>query len=67
MTSWLEIVTSLSFFLVLANLELSGNRIPDAWTVKPYTLQTLKRELKNLQHSSGTIALSKGAIYAKKC
>ena len=30
-------------------------------------LQELKIELKNLLHSSHTIALSKGTIFAKKC
>ena len=29
-----KIVTSLSFFQFLANLEQSGNQIPDAWFVK---------------------------------
>ena len=29
-TSFLEVVTSLSFFQFLANMELSGSRIPDA-------------------------------------
>ena len=35
-TSFLEIVTSLSFFQFLANLEKPGSRIPDAWSVKFY-------------------------------
>ena len=35
-TSFLAIVTSLSFFQFLANLEKSGSRIPDAWSVKFY-------------------------------
>ena len=30
-------------------------------------LQKLKTELKNLQHSFHTIALSKGTIFTKKC
>ena len=33
---------------------------------KPFTLQKLKTEVKNLWHSSHTIALSKGIILAKK-
>ena len=34
MTSYQQIVTSLSFFLFIANLQQSGSRIPDAWSVK---------------------------------
>ena len=33
MTSLQKIVTSLSFFLFVANLEQSRSRIPDAWSV----------------------------------
>ena len=32
-----------------------------------FILQKLKTELKNLKHSSITIAVSKGTIFAKKC
>ena len=34
MTSCQEIVTSLSFFQSLTNLEQSGSQIPDAWSIK---------------------------------
>ena len=73
MTSCQQIVTSLLFFGFMANLELSGSRIPDAESVKLtfslkitfYPTKT-EKELKNLKHSSHIIALSKGIIFAKK-
>ena len=34
MTSFQEIVTSLAFFQFTANLEQSGSRIPDAYSIK---------------------------------
>ena len=34
MTSSRQILTSLSFFQFMANLEQSGSQIPDAWSVK---------------------------------
>ena len=50
-----EIVTSLSFFGFLANLEQSGGRIPDTESAKvmfsvivTFALQKLKTELKNI-------------------
>ena len=67
MTSCREIVTSLRFFQFTANLEQSGSQIPDAYSVKlMFSLQKLKTELKIIKHSSHTIALSKGTIFAKK-
>ena len=56
MTSFREIVTSLSFFKFLANLEQPGDRIPDTESAKGmfsvkatfFVLQKLKTELKNL-------------------
>ena len=70
-TSCLQIVTSLSFFRFMANLEQSESRRPDAWSVKLtfskilsyIILQKLKIELKTLQHSSHTVALSKGTVF----
>ena len=57
----------------MVNLEQSGSRIPNAWSViltfsliLIFILQKLKAELKNLSHSSCAIALIKGLIFAKK-
>ena len=53
----------------MANLEQSGSRIPDAWSVKltfsltETILQKLQTELKNTYHSSHT--LSKDYIFDK--
>ena len=65
-------VTSLLFFQFMANLEQSGSWILDAQSVKftfsltlTFILKNLKTELKTLQHSSHTSALSKGTIFAK--
>ena len=55
----------------MANFEQSGSRIPDAVS-KTYTstnsnlLSYKNTELKNLQHSSHNIALSKSTIIATK-
>ena len=64
MTSYRQIVTTLLFFQFLADLEQFGNRIPDAQSVKLTFLLTVtfyltnnEKELKNLLHSSHTIAL----------
>ena len=69
-----QIVMSLLFFQFMANLEQSGSRIPDAWSVKVAFLLTAifyfknwKTELENLKCSSPTIAFSKGTIIDKKC
>ena len=49
----------------MANLQPSRSWVPDAWSIKPtFSLtitffQNLETELKNLKHSSHTIALSK--------
>ena len=74
MTSCRRIVTSLSFFRLIANLEQSRSRIPDELSVKltfsltvTFFLQKLKTELKNFYQNSHTIAQSKGAIFAQKC
>ena len=74
MRSCQQIVTSLLFFGFMANLELSGSSIQDAESVKltfslkiTFYLTKTEKELKNFQHSSHTIALSKGIIFAKKC
>ena len=56
----------------MANLEQSGNRIPDAWSViftfsliaTFYLSKTEDRTEKSLTHA---IALGKGTISAKKC
>ena len=63
----------IAFFQFVANFEPSGSRIPHAFYIKltfsitkTFVLQKLKRELKNLYHSSHTITLSKGTIFAKK-
>ena len=58
----------------MANLQPSRSWVPDASSIKPtFSLtitffQNLETELKNLKHSSHTIALSKakGTISAKK-
>ena len=68
-----KIVTSLTFFQLMANLEQSGSRIPDAHSVKLIFSLTLtfyltkpETEQKNIQHSFHIIAVSKGTILAKK-
>ena len=73
MTSYMKVVTSLSFFGFLTNLEQSRGRIPDTGSAKimfsvivTVSLQSLKRELENLKHSSRTIALSKGNFLDNK-
>ena len=76
MTSCQTIVTSLSFFLFMANFEQSRSRIPGAEfgkvmfskTVTCYLTKTenrTKKFLTQLSHSH-TIALSEGTIFAKK-
>ena len=61
----------IAFFQFVANFEPSGSRIPHAFYIKltfsitkTFVLQKLKTELKN--HSSNTVTLSKGTIFAKK-
>ena len=61
----------IAFFQFVANFEPSGSRIPHAFYIKltfsitkTFVLQKLKTELKN--HSSHTVTLSKGTIFAKK-
>ena len=57
----------------MANLERSRGRIPDTQSVK-FTFSLIvalypsktENKTKNLQHSSQTIALNKGAIFCKK-
>ena len=73
MTSYRKIVTSLSFFKFLANLEQSGGRIPDTESAKvmfsvtvTICLTKTENRTKNVQHSSHTIALSKGTFQDKK-
>ena len=76
MTSYPEIVTSLSFFLLMANLQPPGSRITEARFLKLtfsltiitiiFYLTNLKTELKNLSDSNHTIALNKGTILVKK-
>ena len=73
MTSCRRIVTSLSFFGFLANLEQSRGCIPDTEFAKvmfsvavTFFLQKLKTELKILKYSSHNIALSKGTFLDKK-
>ena len=55
----------------MANLEQSGCRISEAWSVilkflLTGTLSLTKTESRTYKHSSHTIALSKGTIFAKK-
>ena len=73
MTSCQQIVSSLSFLQFMANLEQSGSRIPDSWSIKLtfsliiiFYLTKTENRTKNLYHSSHTIALSKSTIFAKK-
>ena len=69
-----EIMTSLSFFQFMANLEQSEGRIPDAQSLKLlfsliatfYLTKTENRTKKSLTHYHA-IALSKGTIFTKKC
>ena len=68
-----KIVTSLSFFGFLDNLEQSGGRIPDTESAEvmfsvtvTFCLKKLKTELKNLYLSCHTIALSNGTFLDKK-
>ena len=72
MTSCRKIVTSLSFFQFMANLEQSESRIPGTWSVKltfslivTFYLKKLKTKQKNPEHSS--VALSKSTTFNKKC
>ena len=56
MTSFRKIVMSLSFLRFMTNLEQSGSPILNAWSVKltfslRVSLQRMKKELKNLEHS----------------
>ena len=76
MTLCQKIVMSLSFYQFMVNLEQSGWRIPNASSVTLilslivicYLTKTENRTKKNKnKHSSHTIALSKGTIFAKKC
>ena len=74
MTSCRQIMTSLLFSWFMADFEQSASRIPDAWSVIStfllitafFLIKAENRTKKNLQHSSLTIALSEGTIFAKK-
>ena len=73
MTSYRQIVLSSSFFWFMFDLEQSGTWIPGAWSmiltfssIATFYLAKKKTELKTLKHSSHTIGLSKGTIFAKK-
>ena len=73
LTSCQKIMTSLSFLGFLSNLEQSGGQIPDTKSakvlfsvIKTFFFPKMKTELKNRQHSSHTIALSKGTFLYKK-
>ena len=68
-----QIVTSLSFFQFMVNLEQSRTWISDTWSmiltlllIATAYLMKSETELKNLKHSSYMIALNKGTIFAKK-
>ena len=57
----------------MANLEKSGSKILDAWSVKltfsltvTFYITKTENRTKNLYHSSHTIALSNGTIFAQK-
>ena len=63
-----EILTSMSVFQFAANLKRSGNRIPDAHSVKLKFLLIITCYLsktENRTNSFHTIALSKGIIWPK--
>ena len=62
MTSCQRTVTSLSFFWLMANLEQSGSRFPDAYSVKLILSLIV---VFYLTHSSHVIALGNGTIFAK--
>ena len=73
-TSCRQIVTPLSIFQFIVNLQPCGSRIPDGWSIKlifslivTFILQNAKTKLKNLGHSPYSVALSKDTIFAKKC
>ena len=64
---------SLLFFVFMDNLELSGSRILDTYYVNfrfslkvSFYLTKTENKTKKFQHSSHTIALNKGNIFAKK-
>ena len=73
-TSCRKIVTSLSFFQFMANLQPSGSRIPDVWfmklksslTITFYLTKLDNRTIKSLTQVFYYIALSKDTIFAKK-
>ena len=69
-TSCQQIVTYLSFFQFMVNLEQSRSQIFDAWSIKhTFTLSHKNRttELRHSQQSPCIIPLSRGTIFAKKC
>ena len=75
MTSFQQIVTSLSFFRFKTNLEQSRSRIPDAWSVKLifsltvtfYLINTENRTKKSVtQLSYYCTIFEKKLIFAKK-
>ena len=73
MTSCQKIVTSLSFFGFLANLEQSRDRIPDTESAEVmfsitviFCLTKTENRTKNLEQSPHTIALSNGTFLDKK-
>ena len=73
MTSYREIVASLSFLQFMANLQRSGCQIPNAQPVKltfsliVVTFYLIKTEnTTKKSHSSHTIAVSKGLFMPKK-
>ena len=73
-TSCQQIVTPLLFCQFMANLEQLEARF-QMQSIKPTfsiivifcLTKTEKKKLKNLQHSSHTLALSKGTIFTRKC
>ena len=75
MKSCQQILTSFLFFQFMANLEQSGSRIRDTWSVKLkfslivafYLTRTESRTKKSLEQSFHAIALSKGTNFVKKC
>ena len=67
-----QIVISLSFFGLMANLEQFGRRIPNAWYVKltfslavTFYLRKTENRTKKFKRSSLTISLKKGYIFPK--
>ena len=69
-----QMVTSSLFFQFVTNLEQFASQRSGAWSGKltfsliaTFYLTKIENRTKNLKHSSHTIALSKGTIFANNC